>query len=253
MGDVTYSVYKKERASSRYTGGSNKLSKMVFKQAMFFVGAFYITWVPYLALQVRHGHISSCRKYVISRCSTTKYSSTLTQYLWSSGTGYNIYGLTLAASTMVPLQGFWNFWVYVRPRYFGKGKGLSMFTSSLRSRLRGSRRATATGGQSAETSTGYGNTATSAGSTALSGNKTATRATSATKSSTMKSSVGNASSVKMESEVVPFGEEDKEDDKVVQFGAPDNGDDEVIPFGAPDTGDENGSEDDKRYEMVLAG
>lgn len=34
-----------ERASSRYTGGSNKYSKMVFKQAIFFVGAFYITWL----------------------------------------------------------------------------------------------------------------------------------------------------------------------------------------------------------------
>ena len=44
MSDVTYSVYKKEKASSRYTGGSNKLSKMVFKQAMYFVGAYYITW-----------------------------------------------------------------------------------------------------------------------------------------------------------------------------------------------------------------
>jgi formate hydrogenlyase subunit 3/multisubunit Na+/H+ antiporter MnhD subunit len=52
MGDVCLSVYKKEKASSRYTGGKTKLSKMVFKQALFFVGAFYITWVPYLTLQV---------------------------------------------------------------------------------------------------------------------------------------------------------------------------------------------------------
>lgn len=53
MVDVSLNVYKKEKASSRYTGGSNKLSKMVFKQALWFVGAFYITWGPYLALQVR--------------------------------------------------------------------------------------------------------------------------------------------------------------------------------------------------------
>lgn len=77
MGDVTYSVYKKESASSRYSGGGNKLSKMVFKQAVFFVGAFYFTWVPYLTLQ----------------------------FLLSSGTGFEIYGLFLAAATMVPLQG----------------------------------------------------------------------------------------------------------------------------------------------------
>jgi hypothetical protein len=77
MGDVTYSVYKKESASSRYSGGGNKLSKMVFKQAVLFVGAFYFTWVPYLTLQ----------------------------FLLSSGTGFEIYGLFLAAATMVPLQG----------------------------------------------------------------------------------------------------------------------------------------------------
>ena len=72
MGDVTYSVYKKERASSRYTGGSNKLSKMVFQQALLFVGAFYITWVPYLTLQ----------------------------FLLSSGTGFEIYGLFLAGESL---------------------------------------------------------------------------------------------------------------------------------------------------------
>ena len=52
MGDVLFHVYKQEKASSRYTGGSNKMFKMVFKQALFFVGAFYITWTPYLVLQV---------------------------------------------------------------------------------------------------------------------------------------------------------------------------------------------------------
>lgn len=34
----------------------------------------------------------------------------------SVGTGYANYGLTLAATTMVPLQGFWNSIVYARPR-----------------------------------------------------------------------------------------------------------------------------------------
>jgi hypothetical protein len=53
MGNVTYSVYKKESASSKYTGGDVRLTKMVFRQALWFVGAFYVTWVPYLVLQVR--------------------------------------------------------------------------------------------------------------------------------------------------------------------------------------------------------
>jgi hypothetical protein len=53
MGDLVYSVHQKEKASSQYTGGSKKLSKMVSEQAMWFVGAFYVTWIPYLVLQVR--------------------------------------------------------------------------------------------------------------------------------------------------------------------------------------------------------
>jgi hypothetical protein len=53
MGDLVYYVHQMKKASSRYTGGSNKLSKMVSEQAMWFIGAFYITWVPYLVLQVR--------------------------------------------------------------------------------------------------------------------------------------------------------------------------------------------------------
>ena len=35
----------------------------------------------------------------------------------SSGTAYDNYGLILSASTMAPLQGFWNNFVYIRPRY----------------------------------------------------------------------------------------------------------------------------------------
>ena len=52
MVDVIYTVYQQEKATSRYTGGSRRMSKMVFHQAIFFVGAFYITWIPYLVLQV---------------------------------------------------------------------------------------------------------------------------------------------------------------------------------------------------------
>jgi hypothetical protein len=54
MVDVIYAVRQQEKATSRYTGGSGKLSKMVVHQATLFVGAFYMTWVPYLILQVRY-------------------------------------------------------------------------------------------------------------------------------------------------------------------------------------------------------
>lgn len=43
-----------------------------------------------------------------------------------------MYGLTLASSTMCSLQGWWNFAVYARPRYFNRN-GLSVFESNVRS------------------------------------------------------------------------------------------------------------------------
>ncbi|KAL7480039.1 hypothetical protein ACHAW6_005753 [Cyclotella cf. meneghiniana] len=49
----------------------------------------------------------------------------------SSGKGYNNYGLILSASTLVPLQGFWNNVVYIRPRYLSNM--LSHFGSSIHS------------------------------------------------------------------------------------------------------------------------
>lgn len=55
MGAVCLDVYKKEKASAGYTGGRRRLTMKVFKQACWFVSAFYFTWVPYLMLQVRHG------------------------------------------------------------------------------------------------------------------------------------------------------------------------------------------------------
>ena len=39
------------------------------------------------------------------------------QYMWSSGKALTNYGFILYAATSVPLQGFWNFVVYIRPRY----------------------------------------------------------------------------------------------------------------------------------------
>jgi hypothetical protein len=39
------------------------------------------------------------------------------QYMLSTGKGYDNFGLILSAATLVPLQGFWNTFVYIRPRY----------------------------------------------------------------------------------------------------------------------------------------
>lgn len=62
--------------TSRYTG-SSALGKLVRQQSFWFLTSFYITWVPYLALQ----------------------------YVWSSGDAYGKYGFILFAGISVPLQG----------------------------------------------------------------------------------------------------------------------------------------------------
>ena len=153
---------------------------------------------------------------------------------------------------------------YKTLQYFGKGKGLSLFRSTLGSRLKslrrsGRRTATARSGNAATTIGNKTNT-TQAGST--------TMASSVVKSSTVKSSVAFTSSV-ADPEVVPFGAPDP-NDNVVPFGAPDpNDDDNVVAFGEPDFNDDNvvpfdpsaldapeppkKSKEDMRYEMMLAG
>lgn len=57
MGAVCIDVRKKEKASSQYSGGDNKITKMVFKQSVYFVGGFYLSWAPYLILQVREASV----------------------------------------------------------------------------------------------------------------------------------------------------------------------------------------------------
>lgn len=57
MGAVCVGVVRTEKRSRRYSSygqahPQNSISKMVVKQSFLFVGAFYICWVPYLALQV---------------------------------------------------------------------------------------------------------------------------------------------------------------------------------------------------------
>ena len=64
------------------------MSSIVFWQSFWYLMSFYLTWPPYLALQ----------------------------YLWAAGSGYSNYGFTLFASTLVPLQGFWNSVVFFRVR-----------------------------------------------------------------------------------------------------------------------------------------
>mmetsp|Transcript_11257 Transcript_11257/g.24380 ORF Transcript_11257/g.24380 Transcript_11257/m.24380 type:complete len:290 (+) Transcript_11257:2-871(+) len=108
MGSLCLNVYRTEKATGRYTNNGNTLSLSVFKQARWFVGAFYITWVPYLALQ----------------------------YTWSSGKAFTGYGFIISAGSLVPLQGFWNYVVYIRPRYLDRsvsGYFRNRFTSFSKS------------------------------------------------------------------------------------------------------------------------
>lgn len=85
MINLVWFVYKSERASKRFRRHSeterNSLSKTFFMQALVYLGSFYLTWPPYLALQL-----------MIAR-----------------GGAFSNYGFYLYAGTAVTLQGFWNF------------------------------------------------------------------------------------------------------------------------------------------------
>lgn len=105
---LCWDVYQKEKVSLKWRGGTgnaqNRLSSRVFWQSIWYLGAFYLTWPPYLALQ----------------------------YMWAADNYFTEYGLILSAGILVPLQGFWNFLVYVRPRHM---KQLRKSTVELRSQL----------------------------------------------------------------------------------------------------------------------
>jgi len=127
MGLVCWDVYKNQKASAKWRGGATainistaateqneskrccgilprrkstsaggngrqSLTSQIFWQSFWYLMAFYLTWPPYLALQ----------------------------YAWAGGRSFTNYGLILTAATMVPLQGFWNLLVYLRPRYLQK-------------------------------------------------------------------------------------------------------------------------------------
>lgn len=53
----------------------------------------------------------------------------------SSGSGYDNYGLILGAAILVPLQGFWNFFVYIRTRYLNQAAARVSFSISFVSSL----------------------------------------------------------------------------------------------------------------------
>lgn len=100
MALVCWDVYSKEKASSKWrpgggaSDGRQSLSSQVFWQSFFYLLAFYLTWPFYLALQ----------------------------YAWVRGSALTNYGLVLTAAALVPLQGFWNMLVYIRPRHWKKVK-----------------------------------------------------------------------------------------------------------------------------------
>jgi len=108
MSSVCFDVYKSEKRSNRWRQGGtaprSSLSKAVFWQSFWFTFAFYITWVPYLSLQ----------------------------FMWASGKAYSNYGFILFAGTACTMQGFWNFFVYMRPR-----TQRANFLSPIRSKLSG--------------------------------------------------------------------------------------------------------------------
>eukprot|EP00751_Fragilariopsis_kerguelensis_P044044 CAMPEP_0170991074 /NCGR_PEP_ID=MMETSP0736-20130129/8886_1 /TAXON_ID=186038 /ORGANISM="Fragilariopsis kerguelensis, Strain L26-C5" /LENGTH=796 /DNA_ID=CAMNT_0011416181 /DNA_START=106 /DNA_END=2497 /DNA_ORIENTATION=- len=90
MAIVCLHVYKVYQASeqSRASGGGSIMLKLVFWQGFWYLMSFYMTWLPYVALQ----------------------------FLWSSNKSFGHYNFILYAGTVVPLQGVWNFFVYARNR-----------------------------------------------------------------------------------------------------------------------------------------
>eukprot|EP00550_Attheya_septentrionalis_P002410 CAMPEP_0198280698 /NCGR_PEP_ID=MMETSP1449-20131203/727_1 /TAXON_ID=420275 /ORGANISM="Attheya septentrionalis, Strain CCMP2084" /LENGTH=1194 /DNA_ID=CAMNT_0043976127 /DNA_START=257 /DNA_END=3841 /DNA_ORIENTATION=+ len=91
MGMMCWHVYKEERVSKKWRSGHGQrtsLSAKVCWQSIYYLLAFYLVWPPYLVLQ----------------------------YTWVAGKGYDKYYFILFSGMLVPLQGFWNAVVYLRPR-----------------------------------------------------------------------------------------------------------------------------------------
>jgi len=95
-------VRLQERRTQQYSTCQNKLSlsKRLARQSYLYVGALYITYIP----------------VIVTR---------LTQLL----SGVTYYGMILTIAVTIPLQGFWNLLVYLRPRYL-KARSRRRTTSS---------------------------------------------------------------------------------------------------------------------------
>lgn len=110
MASVYYDVWKTEQASKRSANNNSAgtaqqtMSSKIFWQSVWYLSSFYVTWVPYIVLQL----------------------------IWATGQGYTSYGWILLATMLVPLQGFWNAIVYFRRR--AKKRANEMF-SVFRSRF----------------------------------------------------------------------------------------------------------------------
>ena len=93
---LTYrSVRAQEGRTRRYSGHNTgashqtlEMSRRLARQSYFYVGALYLTNLPLIVTRV-------------------------TQFI----AGVTYYGMMLSIAILVPMQGFWNVLVYLRPRY----------------------------------------------------------------------------------------------------------------------------------------
>ena len=95
-------ICQTEKRAQQFAVGATSISmsSTVFWQAMWYLLSFYLTWPPYLALQI----------------------------CWISGRSYSNYPLIVCACTLVPLQGFWNSLGYFRKR---TSSNLSQTTANI--------------------------------------------------------------------------------------------------------------------------
>ncbi len=107
MINICWYVFKSEQASKRFrqhnAGERASLSSTFFKQCLVYLCAFYLTWPPYLALQV----------------------------MIANGRAFSNYKFILFAGTAVTLQGFWNCIFHVGMNTKNIGKNMNRVWSSI--------------------------------------------------------------------------------------------------------------------------
>merc|ERR550539_2219267 len=109
--NLCWFVFISERASRRFrqhtVAERDSISKAFFLQSLVYLGAFYLTWPPYLALQI----------------------------MIANGSAFSNCPLMLCAGTAVTLQGFWNYVFHIGFEHTRSlGKNLRSAWESLRSR-----------------------------------------------------------------------------------------------------------------------